>query len=460
MSNLDDTYRGQLADTFENFEVPPHPRVWSGVEQGMGISEPRGEFANTFSGFETVPGLKVWDNIEADLRANPPRRRRRVAGWYWAAAAGVALLIGSIWVISNQSNQQPGSFAEESVQPGQTPGFQAPAPPIRPAHPGAHYRPGAEASLYGDDNTQSDVIAAQESTTAGGRQRNTSNGNVSNGALAEQNTNRAARTSTLGQLPVAPVLDAEQLIYPQPLTVAVARPFQRREIESPIKSRNQAALRMATAFQPAGAATEIYNTTSRSTFDAALESTANNNGEGQSVAGYGSPTFQTPIVYDLTADLPLNHRWSIETGLSYTQMRSSSNGLAPGPNGTQSLETTLNYIGIPVLSRVRLAGRRKLRLSSAQGVHLEKPISGRFIQSINQNGKGENTIKDDRSGLPGWQGSIVAGLDFEYKFSKRIGFHVRPQASLYVKHHDNVYNARTQQRVWPSLQTGLRIHFD
>jgi hypothetical protein len=79
-------------------EVPPE--VWDQIEQEMDMQQAIQQLPSH------TPPAAIWDSIEAELQSTPtvrqlrPRRRG-----YWAAAAGIALLItASVFIWKNQSD--------------------------------------------------------------------------------------------------------------------------------------------------------------------------------------------------------------------------------------------------------------------------------------------------------------------------------------------------------------------
>jgi len=425
----------------------------------------------TFEGFEHVPSLKVWSGIEGALAHEPKGRKRRAAVWFWAAAAAVILLLVSVVVLNQNEDALNGSMANSEVQ-SNPPTFQQ--PPARPGYPGGHRLSGS-----GNHGSTTTLVAHEDGDRKDGNQnmvdsqianangtRNAALNGSDAGSDWRHSGDLAARMKTEGKLAVGklemrliPTLPVHNVWKPEPLTVASRRPFEPMTIRPQPTGRNGASFKMATAFNSTNSSTtKTFGSRSNSGVFMTSADAPESNLYGF-IPEFNAPEFKTPIVYALAVSLPLNKRWSMESGLTYTQIASTSTGTHQATGAPQTLSTEIRYLGLPLVTRTHLLGKRQFSLASVQGLQIEKPLSATYEQSRLVANRGDVT-RELNEGQTGMQGALIAGLDAEYKISKRIGLHLRPQASVYVVQHQNPYNLFVQRRVWPSIQTGIRFHLD
>lgn len=105
--------KGHLGPLFDDFEFEPRAEVWDGIAAG---SPQPGELTETFSDFNHAPHPKVWRRVVHQLY---PARRSRAVVW-WSSAAGIALLLGFLFLwpgTSGPAGSTDGLLAGNEVSP-------------------------------------------------------------------------------------------------------------------------------------------------------------------------------------------------------------------------------------------------------------------------------------------------------------------------------------------------------
>ena len=463
--------RGELSDTFNDFAVVPPTGIWDNIEKSMGIDEPRGQLHTTFYNFSVQPSIKVWAGIEQELTsgaAEETRRRRRIA-WYWPTAAAIALLVLAGIALNQANKVSESSIAEQAPQP------HSPVLETEKDDQSSFYNqqlidePNSEAvALVPNTVSRSNEIGSGSNSS---KQAHTGNNNsFAHHTNNNQSSNHNHSTPRFQQtLETIPSILAEEIPTVIPRGYLAISEFPQIIIDAPetenALASNSPSLQMGTVFNQSASTVSTVNWRS-STADASLSPVVTNNytalteslKSSELVPGYHSPEFSSPVQYTFTAELPLSKRFSLESGLSFSNVRSTSAGISDNPLDNRELESKISYLGIPVTTRMHIVGKRKFHLSVAAGTHVQKPLSANHKQVRYKGNNDGQTISNTSYTQSGFQISALSGIDLEYRFTKRIGIRVQPQLTYYVLNHNNAYNFHTAKKLWPSIQTGLRIH--
>ncbi|HBG42152.1 hypothetical protein [Limibacterium fermenti] len=161
-----------------------------------------------------------------------------------------------------------------------------------------------------------------------------------------------------------------------------------------------------------------------------------------------------PLSLSLTADIPLNHRWSIETGLKYTYLSSLFD--KPGTVVYRG-SLSLHYLGIPVNLKAMVYEKDAWNVYALAGGTLEKGVLSIYKQEI-EDSKGDVERITVRSGIDGIQLSANVAAGFEYRLTKRIRIFGEPQV-IYYFNNNQPMSARTQDPLVFGLNAGVRVRF-
>ena len=159
-----------------------------------------------------------------------------------------------------------------------------------------------------------------------------------------------------------------------------------------------------------------------------------------------------PINLSLTLKYRLNNRFGIETGLSYSCLKSE---FEMGSNGnTINEQQTIHFLGIPVKGICNLYTGKSWSLYGSLGVTSEIPVYSPLNTSYYLHGRLEATDKATLR-VP-WQWSVGTGLGFQYNVAPCISIFAEPSLQYYIPTGSNIETYRTEHPFTFSLPLGIR----
>jgi RNA polymerase sigma-70 factor (ECF subfamily) len=162
---------------------------------------------------------------------------------------------------------------------------------------------------------------------------------------------------------------------------------------------------------------------------------------------------QMPVGISLALQYRLNRRFALETGLSYSRLKSE---FEMGSNGNTINELqTIHYLGIPVKGIYNIYNRKTWSLYSSLGVTTEFPLRSPLITSYYLHGKLEAT--DKTTIHTPWQWSLGTGLGLQYHLTPSIGLFAEPSLQYYIPTGTVVETYRTEHPFSFSLPLGIRF---
>ena len=160
-----------------------------------------------------------------------------------------------------------------------------------------------------------------------------------------------------------------------------------------------------------------------------------------------------PINLSLALKYRLNNRFGIETGLSYSRMKSE---FEMGSNGnTINEQQTIHYLGIPVKSIYNIYNRKVWSIYGSLSVTTEIPVYSPLNTSYFLHGALKAT--DKTTIRAPWQWSVGTGLGLQYDFTPNIGLFAEPSLQYYIPTGSNVETYRTEHPFTFSLPLGIRF---
>lgn len=161
-----------------------------------------------------------------------------------------------------------------------------------------------------------------------------------------------------------------------------------------------------------------------------------------------------PIRFGLTVAYPLSPRLSLESGLTYSRLRSDVD--ATEANISFSGEQTLHYIGIPLNLKCRLASVNRFEIYASAGILAEKCVAGKLSghKFINdQAGAGESTdIHEKRL-----QWSLNAAAGAQLSITPDLGIFIEPGISYYPDNGSDISSIYKDRPLNFNLNLGLRL---
>ena len=166
-------------------------------------------------------------------------------------------------------------------------------------------------------------------------------------------------------------------------------------------------------------------------------------------------THQLPFNIQLTLSRQLTSRLSIETGLSYTQMKST---IVTGSTTAHIQEQQrLRYLGIPLRFGWQWYKKANLRLYSSAGTMLELPIQG--VSNINYVTGGTTTFQKETTLSVPCQWSTSFGLGIQYDLTPHLGIYMEPSLQYYFDDGSGLKSYRTEHPLSITLPLGVRFHW-
>ena len=160
-----------------------------------------------------------------------------------------------------------------------------------------------------------------------------------------------------------------------------------------------------------------------------------------------------PISFSLTLKYRLNSRFSLETGVGYSLLRSE---FEMGSNGnTINEQQTIHYLGIPVKGIYNMYTGKAWNLYGSLGVTTEIPVYSPLNTNYYLHGALEAT---DKTLLHApWQLSVGPGLGVQYNLTPNVGFFVEPSLQYYIRTGSSIETYRTEHPFTFSLPLGIRF---
>ena len=162
---------------------------------------------------------------------------------------------------------------------------------------------------------------------------------------------------------------------------------------------------------------------------------------------------QMPVTWSLALKYRMNHRFGLESGLSYSRMTSY---LEIGADGNIiSEQQTIHYLGIPMKGIYTLYGGRRWGFYGSVGLTTEIPVHPTLHSDFYVNGKYETS--DKTTIRAPWQFSTTFGLGLQYHLTPNIGFFLEPSLQYYIPMKTDIETYRTEHPFTFSLPFGIRF---
>ncbi|MBO4995612.1 MAG: sigma-70 family RNA polymerase sigma factor [Muribaculaceae bacterium] len=161
-----------------------------------------------------------------------------------------------------------------------------------------------------------------------------------------------------------------------------------------------------------------------------------------------------PVVIGLSLSKSLNPRWSIETGIRYTLLRSDF--LSESKLASKETVQRIHYIGIPLKFNYRILTYNGFSLYGQGGVAFDIPIYG--TQSIwEYSPKPGTTTNDLRHIHAPLQWSVDGGLGIQYHFTPSLSIYAEPSLRYYFNSGNGIKTIRQEKPFEFTLPIGLRL---
>lgn len=162
-----------------------------------------------------------------------------------------------------------------------------------------------------------------------------------------------------------------------------------------------------------------------------------------------------PLSFGLTVRKSIAPRWAIESGISYTYMRSQGRmeGIMP-----YTVRQYLHYIGIPVSVNYTILEYKRFSVYAAVGGMVERCVSAERTTTFDEKSVPNQEI-NDRLPINDFDYSLNAKVGASFDFADHVGMYVEPTANYYFSNDDKINNYRKDNPFGVSFKLGLFVKF-
>lgn len=161
-----------------------------------------------------------------------------------------------------------------------------------------------------------------------------------------------------------------------------------------------------------------------------------------------------PLVIGLAINKPLISRWSIETGVRYTFLRSDF--LSDSELLHEENIQRIHYIGVPLKFNYRIVTYGGLSLYGQGGGALDIPVHG--TQSVLKYLPKPGTMRTDEYRIHApLQWSIEGGVGVEYHFTPLFSIYAEPSVRYYFNPGSDISTVRQERPFEFTIPIGLRV---
>ena len=162
---------------------------------------------------------------------------------------------------------------------------------------------------------------------------------------------------------------------------------------------------------------------------------------------------QMPVTWSLALKYRLNHRFGLESGLSYSRLTSD---FEMGADGNSIREQqTIHYLGIPMKGIYNIYGGKRWSIYGSLGLTTEIPVRSTLHSDFYVNGQYE--ASDKTTIRAPWQFSTTFGLGLQIHLTPNVGFFVEPSLQYYIPMKTDIETYRTEHPFTFSLPLGIRF---
>ena len=162
---------------------------------------------------------------------------------------------------------------------------------------------------------------------------------------------------------------------------------------------------------------------------------------------------QMPVTWSLALKYRLNHRFGLESGLSYSRLNSDFEMGADG--NTIREQQTIHYLGIPIKGIYNMYGGNRWGIYGSFGLTTEIPVQSTLHSDFYVNGQYE--ASDKTTIRAPWQFSTTFGLGLQIHLTPHVGFFVEPSLQYYIPMKSDIETYRTEHPFTISLPLGIRL---
>ena len=163
--------------------------------------------------------------------------------------------------------------------------------------------------------------------------------------------------------------------------------------------------------------------------------------------------YDKPITFSIALTKSLSPRWSVETGLQYSILRSQ---FSMGENGYSLVDKQkTHYLGIPLRVSYSLMGGKHLSVYGSAGVTMHIPVYGKV--DSNYYVDWQSVYSDKKHITPSMQWQTGVSLGLQYKFTPNTSLFVEPTYNWFIPSGSETRTIWTEHPFVITCPFGLRI---
>ncbi|WP_333616472.1 sigma-70 family RNA polymerase sigma factor [Bacteroides pyogenes] len=160
-----------------------------------------------------------------------------------------------------------------------------------------------------------------------------------------------------------------------------------------------------------------------------------------------------PQTYSLSLSKQLNPQWILNTGLTYTRLKSEFE--SPFNNATLKKTQNIDYIGIPLRMTYKVWSYKRFNTYITGGLSFEIPIHSSLTKEFTITPDSSFTMKGNIH--PHYQWSTNIGMGVQYQIIKPFSFYIEPNLYYYFRNGSGIQTYRTEHPFTFSIPFGLRL---
>jgi len=161
-----------------------------------------------------------------------------------------------------------------------------------------------------------------------------------------------------------------------------------------------------------------------------------------------------PLIIGISLNKSLSDRWSIESGIRYSFLRSDF--LRESEQETTETIQRIHYIGIPVRLNYRITGNTRFTLYGQGGATLDIPVHG--TQSSTKRWMLDAPTFNKLNVSAPLQWSVEGGLGIQYHITPSFSIYAEPSFRYYFNPGSDIRTIRQDRPFELTIPIGIRIH--
>ncbi len=160
-----------------------------------------------------------------------------------------------------------------------------------------------------------------------------------------------------------------------------------------------------------------------------------------------------PVRAGVSVSIPVNERWGVTTGLTYSTMSSDFEDLYA--NHSESSTQRLHYLGIPVSVRYNVWQQSRMKIYASAGGEIEKLVYGKKKTHYDDRASTKTTSTTVSEHRPVLSTNVNAGIS--YSILPNLSVFAEPGLAYYLKNGSGVKSAYTDKQLLFNVNVGVRF---